>query len=83
LTIDIRPASSCGHASHGSGIAGTAEAFYAGGAGVVTAVLTSVPGTLYATYGGTAFLSMAAVCAVALPFAWFDLGKGPSGPQFR
>ena len=54
-----------------SGLAGTAQALYAFGAGLVTAALTSLSGTLYAAYGGSAFLAMAALCIVALPFAWW------------
>ena len=55
------------------GVAATAQALYAFGAGLVTAALTSLSGTLYATYGGPAFLSMAALCVIALPFAWWGL----------
>ena len=55
------------------GVAATAQALYAFGAGLVTAALTSFSGTLYATYGGQAFLSMAALCVIALPFAWWGL----------
>jgi PPP family 3-phenylpropionic acid transporter len=55
------------------GVAATAQALYAFGAGLVTAALTSVSGTLYANYGGPAFLSMAALCVIALPFAWRGL----------
>jgi PPP family 3-phenylpropionic acid transporter len=55
------------------GVAATAQALYAFGAGLVTAALTSFSGTLYATYGGPAFLSMAALCVIALPFAWWGL----------
>ena len=52
-------------------VAATAQALYAFGAGLVTAALTSLSGTLYATYGGPAFLAMAALCVIALPFAWW------------
>ena len=53
-----------------SGIAATAQAVYAFGSGLVTAALTWASGTLYVAYGGRAFLWMAALCAIALPFAW-------------
>jgi PPP family 3-phenylpropionic acid transporter len=56
-----------------SGVAATAQALYAFGAGLVTAALTSLSGTLYANFGGPAFLSMAALCVIALPFAWWGL----------
>jgi PPP family 3-phenylpropionic acid transporter len=62
-----------------SGVAATAQALYAFGAGLVTAALTSLSGTLYAGYGGLAFLSMAALCVIALPVAWWGLAKEP-GP---
>jgi MFS transporter, PPP family, 3-phenylpropionic acid transporter len=39
----------------------------------VTATLTLLSGTLYASYGGASFFAMAALCALALPFAWFGL----------
>jgi PPP family 3-phenylpropionic acid transporter len=52
-------------------LAGTAQAFYAFGSGFVTAALTLLSGILYARYGGAAFLPMALLCGVALPFAWF------------
>jgi MFS transporter, PPP family, 3-phenylpropionic acid transporter len=60
------------------GVAATAQAFYAFGAGLVTAALTSLSGTLYASYGGLAFLSMAALCIIALPFAWYGLADEPN-----
>jgi MFS transporter, PPP family, 3-phenylpropionic acid transporter len=59
------------------GVAATAQAFYAFGAGLVTAALTSVSGALYAGYGGAAFLWMAALCVIALPFAWYGLANEP------
>jgi PPP family 3-phenylpropionic acid transporter len=66
------------------GLAATAQAIYAFGAGLVTAALTSLSGTLYATYGGPAFLSMAALCLVALPFAWWGLADPrPCAPSPR
>ncbi|SEP29028.1 MFS transporter, PPP family, 3-phenylpropionic acid transporter [Rhodospirillales bacterium URHD0017] len=52
-------------------VAATAQALYAFGAGLVTAALTSLSGTLYATYGGSAFLAMSALCVIALPIAWW------------
>jgi MFS transporter, PPP family, 3-phenylpropionic acid transporter len=52
-------------------LAGTAQAFYAFGSGLVSAALTSSSGILYADYGGAAFFPMAVLCGVALPFAWF------------
>ena len=62
-----------------SGIAATAQALHAFGSGLVTAVLTWASGTLYVTYGGRAFLWMAALCLIALPFAWF--GFAAQNPQ--
>jgi PPP family 3-phenylpropionic acid transporter len=55
-------------------LAATAQALYAFGAGLVTAVLISVSGILYARYAGAAFWPMAALCGAALPFAWFGFG---------
>ncbi|MDA9467078.1 MFS transporter [Bradyrhizobium sp. CCBAU 53415] len=51
-------------------VAATAQAFYAFGAGFLTAALTLLSGSLYASYAGAAFFPMAALCAIALPFAW-------------
>jgi PPP family 3-phenylpropionic acid transporter len=66
------------------GVAATAQALYAFGAGLVTAALTWLSGTLYATYGGPAFLSMAALCVIALPFAWWGLADPrPFAPSPR
>jgi len=66
------------------GVAATAQALYAFGAGLVTAALTSFSGTLYATYGGQAFLSMAALCVIALPFAWWGFADPrPFAPSPR
>jgi MFS transporter, PPP family, 3-phenylpropionic acid transporter len=53
-----------------SGMAATAQTLYAFGAGIVSAALTSLSGTLYADHGGLTFLLMAALCVVALPLAW-------------
>lgn len=63
-----------------SSMAATAQTLYAFGAGVVTAALTSLSGTLYADYGGPTFLLMAALCVVALPFAWRGLASGRRQP---
>jgi MFS transporter, PPP family, 3-phenylpropionic acid transporter len=52
-------------------LAATAQALYAFGAAVVTAALTLFSGYFYARYGGGAFVAMAALCAIALPLAWF------------
>jgi PPP family 3-phenylpropionic acid transporter len=65
-------------------VAATAQALYAFGAGLVTAALMSLSGPLYATYGGSAFLSMAALCVSALPFAWWGLADPrPFAPSPR
>jgi MFS transporter, PPP family, 3-phenylpropionic acid transporter len=50
-------------------LAATAQALYALGAGLVTAVLTMLAGQLYATWAGAAFLPMALLCGLALPLA--------------
>jgi PPP family 3-phenylpropionic acid transporter len=63
-----------------SGLAATAQTLYAFGAGLVTAALTSVSGTLYADYGGHTFLLMAALCAIALPLAWWGFAPGQQQP---
>ena len=55
------------------GVAATAQTLYAFGAGLVTAVLTSLSGTLYVRYGSVAFLSMATLCLIAAPYAWYGL----------
>lgn len=54
-------------------LSATAQAFYGFGAAAMTAALTALSGTLYATYGGLSFFAMAVLCAVALPFAWYGL----------
>jgi PPP family 3-phenylpropionic acid transporter len=54
-------------------LSATAQALYAFAAGGVTATLTLLSGSLYAWYGGASFFAMAALCALALPFAWFGL----------
>jgi PPP family 3-phenylpropionic acid transporter len=58
-----------------TGLAGTAQAFYAFGSGFVTAALTLSSGILYANYAGAAFFPMAVLCGAALPFAWFGLAE--------
>lgn len=57
-------------------VAGTAQALYAFGSGLLTAVLIYLSGALYASYAGAAFFSMAALCVVALPFVWFGFANG-------
>lgn len=57
-------------------VAATAQALYAFGSGLLTAVLIYLSGALYASYAGAAFFSMAALCVVALPFAWFGFANG-------
>ena len=52
-------------------LAATAQTLYAFGSAAVTAALTLFSGFFYARYGGGAFVAMAALCAVALPLAWF------------
>jgi MFS transporter, PPP family, 3-phenylpropionic acid transporter len=56
-----------------AGVAATAQTLYAFGAGLVTAALTSLSGTLYVRYGSVAFFFMAMLCLIALPFAWYGL----------
>jgi PPP family 3-phenylpropionic acid transporter len=58
-------------------IAATAQALYAFGAGLVTATLTWASGTLYVTFGGRAFLWMAALCVIALPIIWLGWAAEP------
>jgi PPP family 3-phenylpropionic acid transporter len=57
-------------------VAATAQALYAFGPGLLTGVLTFLSGALYASYAGAAFFPMAALCVVALPFAWFGFENG-------
>ncbi|HEY2994485.1 MAG TPA: MFS transporter [Methylomirabilota bacterium] len=59
------------------GLAATAQAMYALGAGATTAVLTLAAGHLYARLGGHAFVVMALLCAAATPLA---LGLRPPRP---
>ena len=51
-------------------LAATAQAMYALGAGVTTALLTLASGWLYATLGAQGFLMMAVLCAAAAPLTW-------------
>lgn len=63
-----------------SRVAATAQTLYAFGAGLVTAGLTWLSGTLYADHGGLAFLAMAVLCVVALPVAWWGFAPGRQQP---
>jgi PPP family 3-phenylpropionic acid transporter len=60
------------------GLAATAQATYAHGAGAATAVLTLVSGRLYARLGGQAFVVMALLCAAATPLALGSRAARPS-----
>jgi PPP family 3-phenylpropionic acid transporter len=51
-------------------LAATAQAMYALGAGITTALLTLASGWLYANVGARAFLAMALLCAAAAPLTW-------------
>ena len=51
------------------GLAATAQAMYALGAGTATAALMLASGPLYTRLGGQAFLLMALLCAAAMPLA--------------
>ncbi|WP_439400388.1 hypothetical protein ACRQ5Q_43395 (plasmid) [Bradyrhizobium sp. PMVTL-01] len=57
-------------------VAATAQALYAFGSGLLTAVLTLLSGALYASYAGAAFFPMVALCIIALPLAWFGFADG-------
>ncbi|MCK1520957.1 MFS transporter [Bradyrhizobium sp. 17] len=57
-------------------VAATAQALYAFGSGLLTGGLTFLSGAVYASYAGAAFFPMAALCVVALPFAWFGFANG-------
>jgi MFS transporter, PPP family, 3-phenylpropionic acid transporter len=64
-------------------VAATAQALYAFGSGFMTAAMTFSSGALYASYAGAAYFPMAALCAIALPFAWFGFAgerDRPSAP---
>lgn len=56
-----------------TGVAATAQSVYGFSSGLVTAGVTLSSGFLYAKFGGAAFFPMAALCGVALSFAWFGL----------
>ncbi|WP_063615020.1 MFS transporter [Bradyrhizobium sp. ARR65] len=58
-----------------SNLSATAQAFYAFGSGLLTAGLTILSGTLYASYGGASFFFMAALCGAALPLVRFGLAE--------
>src|SRR5262249_53571405 len=58
-------------------LAATAQALYALGAGLATAMLTFVSGQLYGQFGAQAFFAMALLCALALPLA-FGLSRKES-----
>ena len=60
-------------------LAATAQALYAFGAGLATALLTLVSGRLYGQWGGEAFLLMAFLCAAALPAALNSPDRVPGG----
>jgi PPP family 3-phenylpropionic acid transporter len=59
-------------------LSATAQSFYAFGSGLATAAVTLFSGAMYARYGGASFFPMAALCGVALPFAWFGFADGRS-----
>jgi PPP family 3-phenylpropionic acid transporter len=61
-------------------LAATAQAFYALGIGLATALVMLVSGRLYEQFGAHAFLLMALLCAIALPLA-LRLRESPS-PRF-
>ncbi|MGY4622603.1 MFS transporter [Bradyrhizobium sp. USDA 4486] len=57
-------------------VAATAQSLYAFGSGLLTAVITFLSGELYGSFAGAAFYPMAALCVLALPFAWFGFANG-------
>jgi PPP family 3-phenylpropionic acid transporter len=57
-------------------VAATAQALYAFSSGLVTAALTFLAGVLYGSYPGATFFPMAAICVIALPFAWIGFTDG-------
>ena len=59
-----------------SGLAATAQAMYAFGAGAATALLTVASGILYARLGAGAFLGMALLCVLAMPLALLPTRRG-------
>jgi MFS transporter, PPP family, 3-phenylpropionic acid transporter len=56
-------------------LAATAQAFYAVGPGLATAILAWVSGRLYGSYGPPGFLVMAGLCVLSLPLT-FKLRDG-------
>jgi PPP family 3-phenylpropionic acid transporter len=62
-------------------LAATAQALYALGAGIPTAALSAVSGSLYGI-GAAAFLPMSALCLIALPFAWYGLADKRRPPRW-
>ena len=61
------------------GIAASAQALYGVvAAGAAGALMTLASGPLYERFGGDAFLAMAGLCVLALPFAW-ALGQTSAG----
>jgi PPP family 3-phenylpropionic acid transporter len=51
-------------------LAATAQALYAFGATLASALLTYLSGLLYGEFGGLAFLAMALLCALAIPLSF-------------
>lgn len=64
-----------------AGLGATAQALYAFAPALVTAILIFLSGTLYADFGSAAFLSMAALCVIALPLAWYGLTDEAVSPK--
>ena len=64
------------------GLTATAQAFYAFGAGAMTALLTLASGWIYATFSAPGFLAMALLCAavplLAAPLSAIDTPPGPA-----
>jgi MFS transporter, PPP family, 3-phenylpropionic acid transporter len=58
-------------------LAATAQAVYAFGAALTSAILSYVSGRLYGEFGATGFLAMAMLCALALPLALAMPSKQP------
>jgi MFS transporter, PPP family, 3-phenylpropionic acid transporter len=58
-------------------VAATAQAIYALGAAVASATLTYLSGILYGEFGALAFLAMALLCVLAIPFATGLPGRRP------
>jgi PPP family 3-phenylpropionic acid transporter len=51
-------------------LAATAQAIYAVGPAIASALLVWISGRLYGAYGPRGFWAMALLCALALPLAW-------------